>query len=298
MGSRPSRWQNTIRRMTVIRAVAVGTAVLLAGNLPWAAVLAPLNLRFATGAPWAVVPMGAYLWAYWKYATGGLDSAGTAVWRRENARANRVSGTVWPVALLSGVVGFAALIALVRVMARLVTLPPSAPITTPPEMSAASMFVLLVMGSIVAGVTEEVAFRGYMQTPLERRLGLTAAILISGVAFGLLHFPNHPHHLVVMLPYYVAVTAVYGGITSATNSILPALVLHTVGDVWSLTRLWTTGAPEWQATIPSQQIWTTGVDLGFVVAVLALVSFSAATVWLCRQTLKRAHPDRAFASWC
>ena len=36
-----------------------------------------------------------------------------------------------------------------------------------------------------------------------------------------------------MLPYYVAVTAVYGGITAAANSILPALVLHTVGDVWS-----------------------------------------------------------------
>jgi hypothetical protein len=87
-----------------------------------------------------------------------------------------------------------------------------------------------------------------------------------------------------MLPYYIAVTAVYGGITSAANSILPALVLHTAGDVWSLTRLWLTGAPEWQAATPAQQIWTSGVDRGFVVAVLALVSLLAATVWLCRQT--------------
>jgi uncharacterized protein len=288
--------QNTIRRMTVIRAVAVGMGVLLAGNLPWAAVLAPLNLRFTTSAPWAVAPMAAYLWIYWKYVTGGLDSTGTGVWRREQARANRVSGTVWPIALLTGVVGFAALIAFVRVMARLVTLPPSTPIKAPPEMSSASMFILLVMGSVVAGVTEEVAFRGYMQTPLERRFGLTAAILISGVVLGVLHFPNHPRHVVVMLPYYIAVTAVYGGITSATNSILPALFLHTVGDVWSLTRLWMTGAPEWQATAPSQQIWTTGVDPGFAVTVLALVSFIAATVWLCRQTLQRAHLDRARAS--
>jgi hypothetical protein len=89
-----------------------------------------------------------------------------------------------------------------------------------------------------------------------------------------------------MLPYYVAVTAVYGGITSATNSILPALVLHVVGDVWSLTRLWLTGAAEWQSATPSEPIWTTGVDRGFVVAVLALVSLSAATVWLCTRTLK------------
>jgi hypothetical protein len=30
------------------------------------------------------------------------------------------------------------------------------------------------------------------------------------------------------------------------------------------------------------QIWTTGVDRDFLIAVLALVGFSAATAWLCR----------------
>src|SRR3954454_7623233 len=205
--------------MTVM--VAVGVGVLLAGNLPWAALLAPLNLRFASSAPWAVVPMGAYLWTYWRYVTGGLGSRRTAAARRECARANRVPETVWPIALLTGVAGFAALIALVRVMARVVSLPPAAPITTPAGMSSMSMFILLVMGSVVAAVTEEVAFRGYMQTPLERRYGLAAAILICGIAFGALHFPNHPGHVMVMLPYYIAVTAVYALITSAANSILP-----------------------------------------------------------------------------
>jgi len=271
--------------LTVIKAVAVGIGVLLAGNLPWA-LLAPLNLRFVTSLPWAVVPMGAYLWMYWKWVTGGLGSPSSAMWRRQSARANPVSGTAWPVALLAGAAGFAALIAFVRTMARLVILPSSAAISTPHGMSSASVIILLVMGSVVAGVTEEVAFRGYMQTPLERRFGLAVAIFIPGVAFGILHFPNHPREVLVMLPYYLAVTAVYGGITSTANSILPALVLHAVGDVWSLTRLWMTGAPEWQSATPSQQIWTTGVDRDFLIAVLALVSFSAATVWLCRQTLK------------
>lgn len=270
--------------MTILRAVAGGIGVLLAGNLPWAALFAPLNLRFVNRVPWAVVPMGAYLWMYWKYTTGGIGSREMAVWRRDHARANRVPSAVWPIARLTGAMGFAAIIAFVRVMARIVTLPTSAPITKPLGMPPASMFILLVMGSVVAGLTEEVAFRGYMQTPLERRFGLAAAVLISGVTFGVLHFPNHPRHVLVMLPYYIAVTAVYGGITSAANSILPALVLHAAGDVWSLTRLWLTGAPEWQATTPTQQIWTTGLDLDFVVALLAFVSLSAATWWLCRQT--------------
>lgn len=272
----------------LIRAIATGIGVLLAGNLPWAAVLAPLNLRFATGVPWAVVPMVVYLWMYGKYVSGALGSPATSMWRKQSARANPVSGATWAISPLAGLVGFAAVLAFVRVMGRLVALPSATPMTLPAGMPSTSLFILLVMGSVVAGVTEEVAFRGYMQTPIERRFGLPAAILIPGIVFGVLHFPNHPGHVVVMLPYYIAVTAVYGGITSAANSILPALVLHTAGDVWSLTRLWLTGVPEWQAATPSLQVSTTGVDRDFALTVLALIGFSTATVWLCRQIMKAA----------
>jgi hypothetical protein len=97
------------------------------------------------------------------------------------------------------------------------------------------------MSSIVAGVTEEAAFRGYMQGPIERRYGLAAAILVSGTAFGLLHFPNHPADVLVMLPYYIAGVGGVWRLTWAANSILPALVLHSGGDVISLGRLWMTG---------------------------------------------------------
>ena len=48
---------------TVVRAVAAGVGVLLAGNLPWVAALAPLNLRVLPVVPWAIVPMALYLWA-------------------------------------------------------------------------------------------------------------------------------------------------------------------------------------------------------------------------------------------
>ena len=128
------------------------------------------------------------------------------------------------------------------------------------------------MSSIVGGVTEQAAFRGYMQGPLERRYGLAAAILVSGTAFGLQHFPNHPADMLLMLPYYIAVSAVYGGLTWAANSILPALVLHSGGDVISLSRLWLTGRPEWQL-LPSQPalVRETGIDAGFVFAGAALV---------------------------
>ena len=254
--------------------------MLLGGSLPWGFVLAPANLRFGVAVPWAVVPMAAYLWAYWKFIRGDWGPSETAASRRLHLRANPLSGDAWGASLLAGMLGFGALFAFLAVLARLVPLPASAPITTPEGMPRISAFLLLTMSSIVAGVTEESAFRGYMQGPIERRYGLLPAILVNGAAFGLLHFPNHPGDVLLMLPYYIAVSAVYGGLTWAANSILPALVMHSGGDVWSLGRLWSTGRPEWQlSSAPSALVRDTGADAGFVVAVAVFAGLTALTIW-------------------
>ena len=258
----------------------LGIAVLLGGSLPWGALLAPANLRFGTVVPWAIAPMAAYLWAYWKFIRGDWGPSATAASRRLNLRANALPGQAWGASLLAGMLGFSALFAFLAVMARLVPLPASAALTTPEGMPRITAFLLLTMSSIVAGVTEESAFRGYMQGPVERRYGLLPAILVNGIAFGLLHFPNHPGDVLLMLPYYIAVSAVYGGLTWAANSILPALVMHSGGDVWSLGRLWLTGRPEWQlSSAPAPLVSETGIDAGLLVAVGALGGLTALTIW-------------------
>jgi membrane protease YdiL (CAAX protease family) len=253
--------------------------VLFAGSLPWIALLAPANLRFGVTVPWAVVPMSAYLWAYWKFIRGDFAASDCTDRYRSALRANPLASDVWVAAILAGFLGFGALLAFVSVMARLVALPESAPLSTPPGMPSLTAFLLLTMSSIVAGVTEEAAFRGYMQTPIERRYGLAPAILVNGTMFGLLHFPNHPDAVLTMLPYYIAVAAVYGGLTWAANSILPALVLHAGGDVWSLGRLWVTSRPEWQmSTSQPTLIRDTGVDGSFLIAVASFVTLAGLTI--------------------
>src|SRR5688572_27874198 len=124
-------------------AVLAGVGVLLAGNLPWGALFAPLNLRVFPVAPWAIVPMAAYLWIYWRFIGGAIGSPQTALRRREWLRANAVSFRVWAMALLSGLIGYAALLTLVAIMARLVTLPASSPIAMPTEMPAITAFLLI-----------------------------------------------------------------------------------------------------------------------------------------------------------
>ena len=161
--------------------------MLFAGNLPWGFLLAPANLRFAEAVPWAVVPMAVYLWAYWRFIRGDWGSLDTAATRRQNLRAHPLSADAWMASLFAGLLGFAALFAFLAVMARVVSLPASAPLTAPAGMPTLTAFLLLSMSSIVAGVTEESAFRGYMQTPIEQRYGVLPAILVSGTIFGLLH---------------------------------------------------------------------------------------------------------------
>jgi membrane protease YdiL (CAAX protease family) len=267
---------------TIASAVLIGVGVLLAGNLPWALLLAPLNLRVLSIVPWAIVPMAIYLCVYWAFISGAVGPRDTAAARRENLRARRLPASVWAAAIVTGLIGFGAVLALTAVMARLIVMPASQ-IVTPPSMPAATTIALLTMASVVAGVTEEAAFRGYMQSPIERQYGLAVAILVNGAMFGLSHFPTHPGAVVVMLPYYIAVAAVYSGLTWATNSILPALTLHAGGDIWSLIRLWATGKAEWQRSQePPALVWDAGLDPSFLSAIALGTVLGIATFILCR----------------
>jgi uncharacterized protein len=267
---------------TIAPAVGLGIAVLLAGNLPWGAVLAPLNLRLWPQVPWALLPMAVYLWLYWRFIGGRLGSRATAETRRTFLRAGPLAPDVWPMALVTGLVGFGGLVLLLLTMARLMVMPESTPLTMPAGMPALAGFLLIVMSSVVAAVTEEAGFRGYMQGPIERRYGLLPAIAINGVMFGLLHFPSHPGAVASMLPYYVAVAGVYGGLTWAADSILPAVVLHAGGDVWSLTRLWLTGKPEWQLGTASPPVATAGLDAAFGMTAAGTALLAALFIYMCR----------------
>jgi membrane protease YdiL (CAAX protease family) len=274
------------RLPTIVRAVMAGLAVLVAGEIPWGGIagypfLAGWNLRVLPGVPWAVAPMALYLWLYWRYLDGAGWPRATAEARHTSLRANGLSGDIWGMSLFAGLIGLGALMAMLGVMSRLIRLPAeSEPITVPAHMSVATVFLLLVMASIVAGVVEEAAFRGYMQGPIERRHGPTVAILVNGTVFGLAHYNHHPAAVFEMLPFYIGVAAVYGGLAYATNSILPGLVLHAGGDVFSLTRLWTTGLADWQVSAASPPlVWETGVDAAFVSSIVGFVVLGAGAAW-------------------
>jgi membrane protease YdiL (CAAX protease family) len=126
--------------------------------------------------PRAVPLTAGYLWFFWRYLNGAGRPESTVEKRRTSLRAYRVSGRVWAWALLAGRLGIVALVLALRVANRLVVLPQQRlpDLAQVPEVTVLS---LLLMAAPVAGIVEEAAFRGYMQGPIERRYGLTFAIL-------------------------------------------------------------------------------------------------------------------------
>ncbi|HTR48527.1 MAG TPA: CPBP family intramembrane glutamic endopeptidase [Verrucomicrobiae bacterium] len=272
----------------VVRAVIIGTVIVLVGTIPrdlfyWA------NLHFYASVPWAAPVTAAYLWFFWRYLRGAGPPAETSAQRRTSLRANRLSARQWTWALLAGVLGLVALVLALRVANRMVALPQQG-IPDLSHVPRITVLTLLLMGAPFAGVIEESAFRGYMQGPIERRYGLLVAILITGTMFALVHLDFTP----ILWPYYVAVAAIYGTVAYATNSILPAIVLHTAGNVFSNLDLWLHGQAEWQTpSAGARLIWKTGADASFSRTVAALAILAAVAVWA---NYKLIHLERRTAT--
>ena len=258
-----------------VEAVLLGMLVMIAGTIPRNLIFAA-NLRFYQGVPWAVPVTAVYLVCFWRYLQGAGPPPSTAEHRRNGLRATGVPGGVWAWALLAGGLGIVALVLGLRVANRLVVLPPQQlPDLT--QVPRATVLALLLMAAPVAGVVEEAAFRGYMQGPIERQYGLVVAILVTGTMFAVAHLD----FTLILWPYYVAVAAIYGTVTYLTRSILPAVVLHTSGNLYSNIDLWLHGQAEWQAASgPAALVWTTGPDASFWLSSVALLAVAAADVWV------------------
>jgi membrane protease YdiL (CAAX protease family) len=261
----------------MVRAALTGVLVALAGTTPWA-VLVALNTKYWTTVPWAVPPTALYLSLFWRYVRGAGWPRSTAAARRVLCRANPVSDDAWGMAIVAGLLGLVAVLLFQGVLARLVTLPQQQDID-PSKYPVVTVALWVLMSAAVAGVTEEVAFRGYLQGPIERRHGPVTAILVTGLLFGFLHF-THPEVTLVLMPFYLAAAAVYGMLAYLTDSILPSMVLHGSGNVFAAFALFAGGRSEWQApSTPRPLIWQTGPDASFWVSVGATLVVAAAAVW-------------------
>lgn len=86
------------------------------------------------------------------------------------------------------------------------------------------LFLAVVVIGVLAGSAEEIFFRGYMQTRLGQRLRPVVAVLVTSVAFGLLHLEPIHAALAFVLGLYL------GWITELAGSALPAITCHVINN--------------------------------------------------------------------
>jgi uncharacterized protein len=87
------------------------------------------------------------------------------------------------------------------------------------------LFAAVVVIGVFAGSAEEVFFRGYMQSRLRERWSPALAVVVTSVAFGLLHLEWLHAALALALGIWL------GFVTERAGSALPAIAAHVINNI-------------------------------------------------------------------
>ena len=211
---------------TLIKAIGSGVAVALAGLGSWGGLLyaGSANPVFL---PWVVPAMATILVVAGAYLKWGAWPRSGRAFRRQAVRLNAVSLRAFLLALAAGwstmLCGFCLYVAH-RTLAGM----GGEGLLALPHATFSSLWPGLVMAGIVAGVVEEIAFRGFIQGTVERRFGVAPAILVSGLLWAAFHL-NHSYFAEEPLLWpaiFLAVATILGMIAQRTDSLIPGIAVH------------------------------------------------------------------------
>jgi membrane protease YdiL (CAAX protease family) len=208
--------------------IALGLLVLVAGIAPWA-VMASVNARLRPDLPWAASATFAFLILYVAWLGGAGPPRAWREARRRSLRLWQPGPRAWSREGLEPTFTILAVLAILYLLWILGGGSRQPPDLTPYP-TTAYRFSVLIMGAVVSGVTEEVAFRGYMQSRLER-YGAARAIVITSIVFMLFHAVHGWQALLLLGPGLLIASALYGMLAYHTGSILPGMAAHAAGDM-------------------------------------------------------------------
>lgn len=136
-----------------------------------------------------------------------------------------------------------------------------------------SFFLIAVGIVLVAAVTEELLFRGFIQRIFERNMGGPLAFILAGVLFGLSHF-NPP-----AFPGIAALGILFGYIFYRTQNLWNSIFGHAIFNAVTLVRL--------NAMTP-EQVTSTAVETPPMKWVLVSSAVLIVSLWV----LVRVNPSR------
>ncbi len=205
--------------------IVTGLLIAVAGILPWT-LLARINLRVRPDLPWAALVTVVYLGLLIAWLDGWGPPGRSADQRRHLLRL-RPRGAPDTDGLPAGaIVGLLGL--LYAVWIAIGHMSPIPDVSMYPTTSYRwSMFL---MGGITAGVVEEIAFRGYMQTGIERH-DRANALWITSLVFAASHITQGIGAVLLLGPGLFIASLLFGTLARRTGTILPGMALHVLGDL-------------------------------------------------------------------
>jgi membrane protease YdiL (CAAX protease family) len=268
----------------IIRAIVGGVLVALVAANVW-----PLLLG-EVAAPVAAAVELVFLAAYVAWFAG-LAPGPWRAQRREFGRVRPLSRGDWTWGILAALAFAASVHAAIVVLFRLVPFPAAAfhagyDLAAVPTLPL--KWLVCVVSALSAGVCEEMGLRGYLQRPLEIRHGAVPAILVSAVVFALIHL-NKSWALLAMTPIVFGAGLMLGALARASASLVFAMLGHWIMDIGLFAFWWTQIA----GVFAQRPISATGIDLGFLLEVLALAVSLAAFLFAVRRLAQLARGDRA-----
>jgi membrane protease YdiL (CAAX protease family) len=233
--------------LTAVGAVLLGFVCLVVGGTVSGALMFA-NLKLAPALPLFFPATVLWLWFFWRYVSGDGWPRSTSHRRRDLLRARRLSPRVWGWALVAGGLSLAAVMGIAFMTYRFATLPDAAyrapfEVDSFPPWTLVSIFAAV---ALTAAVVEEVAFRGYMLSGIQRRFGWAVGIIVVTILFYVAHL-SHAYATMAFVPFFLAHGLVLGLLVFYTRSILPGVVLHAVSDLLVL--------PMQYGVIPSAGEW-------------------------------------------
>ena len=216
----------------IIRSLIIGLLILCSATFPLLFLIAQ-NMNWLPQIPWVLVPGILFLWLYWRYLNGHGWPAKTSNVRKEYLRANAIPSTLRMNCWISGIFLGLFITGLNVLGYLLLEIPKDGIASFQPLLNTPlhTGLPLMLFFALVVGVSEEAAFRGYMQKSLEKRYTPTVAIGFVAIIFALVHFPPMP-----LIPFFVLGAVGWGVLAYFSNSILPGIIFHIMVDLGFL--LW------------------------------------------------------------
>ena len=245
----------------VLRSILIGFGVSSLGVGIWTIVAMSLP------GPWSMLLMATILIFFWMYFSGKWKPSNTQAFRRFCIRQINLKKPVWIWGLVAAFFIVLFLHSSWILTFRIVEFQPEifktlSFINDVPALQAWSAIIGI---SMVAGICEEVGYRGYLQKPLEQKYGPIVAISISSIIFIVIHL--HQAWLVSILVPAFFISFMIGYLAYATNSLIPGIMAHVTFDIINVSYWWS----DVMGTFERKPISVTGVDNHFIITVIVVL---------------------------